>query len=741
MDRLAAPPKESPLTARSTVDSTELSDLRWSTRLLGPYAFACLLITLAILLQVAFRVGVPLAYQAIFDQAIAARDARLLMVILSWLMAGWLVHGGAGLAQDALSASISSRAMNDLRERMLRQLQRLPSAYFASADSGDTMSRFSNDLAVVEEAMTRGLNTAVFSILNLGGSLALLFVVEWRLAFFTLAALTLSYFGPRLLGPRARDRAYERKTSEAQVAAAVQESIAAHSTVQAFDLRNYVLGNFRFKLQDLASKVVSAHVATALVGRTASQIVFMVQILVMGIGAWLTIQGTLSIGALIGFAALMQNVANASNHLATVTPDLLRASGGVRRVREFLSEEPDPSETLDAGPIPRLSEDLTFDRVGFAYDGARPLIEDLSFRIRAGESIALVGPSGSGKSTVLNLLLRLRSPDSGAVRFDGTDIRRAQEASLRSQIGIVLQETVLLNASFAENIRLGRLDASRQEIVEAAKQADIHQAILDKPDGYDTPVGEGGRHLSVGQRQRIGIARALLRDPAILVLDEATSALDPSAEAAIHRTLAEVGRGRTVVSATHRLTSAVEVDRILVFEKGSLVEEGRHRELIERGGVYKRLWRKQSGFEISSTGIQAQVTGARLHQVPIFHGIAEASLDSIAERFSSQVIPKGRFVFHQGDLGESFFIIVKGRVEVLEEKDGREHLRAVLEDGDFFGEMALLDAKPRSASIRTAMPSLLLVLQSQPFHRFLEAQPELRRALEAKAKSRRAGQP
>ncbi|MEM6795626.1 MAG: ABC transporter transmembrane domain-containing protein [Acidobacteriota bacterium] len=721
--------------------SAEPGFLGWLARCLKPYPGRCLVVLLAILTQVTFRVAVPLGYQTIFDEAIAEGQVSLLIEVLTWLMIGWLLHGLSGLAQDHASAWIGSRSMNDLRERMFLQLQRLSDAYYERVDSGDLMSRFSNDLAVIEEVLARGLYTALFSSINLLASLVLLFLVDWRLAALTLGLLVAAFLIPRLLSPRARDQAYERKRSEAEVAAAIQESIGAHSMVRAFDLRDYVLTHFRKLLASFADKTVAAYVSTALVGRTASQSVFFIQILIMGLGGWLAIEGALSIGALIGFAALLQNVSNASNHLAGITPELLRAAGGIGRVQEFLAEEPAEDPGLDLAPLPRLAREIVFDNVSFAYDDqSGPSLDGVTFRLRAGESIALVGPSGSGKSTVLNLLLRLHHPARGRILFDGVDIRQRSERSLRDQISVVLQETVLLKASFEENIRLGKLGASSAEIEEAARKANVHEVILDKPQGYATQVGEGGRHLSVGQRQRIAIARAILRDPAVLVLDEATSALDPAAEAAVHKTLVEVARGRTVVSATHHLTSVVECDHILVLEKGRLVEEGRHRDLMARRGAYHHLWRKQSGFEISRNGIEVEVAGKSLHQVPLLSTLDEEGLRSIAGHFSSQVVPRGRYVFRQGDVGDAFYLIAKGRMEVLVQSEGRERRRAVLETGDFFGELALLDAKPRNASVRALSSSLLVVVPRQPFERHFARHPGLRAALERTARGRRAAQ-
>ena len=728
-------PNES--TTPSTPATTRPGFVRWVLRVLAPYRGACLAVVVALSVQTAFRVLVPVGYQKIFDGAIAEQDERLLFTILLWLMVGWVLHGLAGWVQDYQTAWVSSRAMNSLREQMFRQLQRLPESFYTRVDSGDLMSRFSNDLAVVEQALARGVTIALFSSLILSGSLVLLFVVEWRLATLTLLALFVALALPRVLGRRAHDRAYARKAAEAEVSAAVQESIGAHATVRAFDLRDHTLAHFRERLGDLADAVVSSIFSAALVGRVASQSVFFVQILIMGLGGWLAIEGALSVGALVGFVALLLNVSNACNHLAAVTPELLQASGGVRRVQEFLDEELAAPEAVDAKPLPRLSGDVTFGAVSFAYDEADPILDRLSFTVQAGESVALVGTSGSGKSTILNLLLRLYHPTGGAVRFDGVDVRQATESSLRDQIGVVLQETVLLKTSFAENIRLGKLDASDEEVVAAARLAKIHDVILAKPQGYDTPVGEAGRHLSVGQRQRIAIARAILRDPALLVLDEATSALDPTTEAAIHETLKEVAKGRTVISATHRLASVVDVDRILVLERGHIVEEGRHKELLARRGAYHRLWRKQSGFEVSSDGSRAQVSPDRLRQVPLLSGVDDETLVLVAQRFSSQLHPQNRFVFRQGDLGEAFYIVVKGHVEVLVSADDREQRVATLDDGDFFGELALLDAKPRNASVRTLSPSLFLVLQREQFERLLDDQPGLRSAIEATAEARR----
>ncbi len=284
----------------------------------------------------------------------------------------------------------------------------------------------------------------------------------------------------------------------------------------------------------------------------------------------------------------------------------------------------------------------------------------------------------------------------------------------------------------AENIRLGRLDATRAEIEAAARAAEIHDVIAALPEGYDTQLGERGGRLSGGQRQRVAIARAILRDPRILVLDEATSALDPGTEAAINATLARIGRGRMVVSVTHRLTAAVAADRICVLDQGRLVESGRHAELVRQDGQYQRLWEKQSGFQLSQSGDQASVSPEWLRRVKLFDQLDDRMLRTMVPLFSTERHPAGRLLIHQGDHADRFYILVRGAVEVLvADEIGDDRRVAVFEDGDHFGEIALLRDVPRTASIRTLMPCTLLSLQRQQFDLLLEQAPQLRARMES----------
>jgi ATP-binding cassette, subfamily B, bacterial len=274
----------------------------------------------------------------------------------------------------------------------------------------------------------------------------------------------------------------------------------------------------------------------------------------------------------------------------------IQSAAAVRHMEELLDEPTRGTDDRPGAPdLPRITNDITFDRVTFQYEGNEtPVLDNLSLKLNVGKTIAIVGPSGSGKSTLLNLILRLYVPDEGRVTIDGVDIRRVTRESLRRSMAVVFQENMLFNMSIRENIRLGKEGATDEEVEQAARKAEIHRYIMSLPKKYDTSVGERGDTLSGGQRQRIAIARAIVRNPSILLLDEATSALDQTTEAAINRTLLKVAKGRTMIWSTHRLTSVVEMDEIIVISGGKAIERGSHAKLLAANGVYRKLWDDQS---------------------------------------------------------------------------------------------------------------------------------------------------
>jgi ATP-binding cassette, subfamily B, bacterial len=459
------------------------------------------------------------------------------------------------------------------------------------------------------------------------------------------------------------------------------------------------------------------------------------QVTVLGVGAAMAFRGSLSVGSLASFQALFLTMSYSLGYVTQYVPYVVQAGAGMRRIDELLAETPRIADGPD--PVRITSFDaLAFEHVTFGYTPERKQLVDATFTLRAGQTVAFVGASGSGKSTVLNLLMRFYDPDSGRVSVDGHDLRAIARQSLREQMGVVFQDSILFDTTIRENIRVGKLDATDAEIEAAARAAEVHEMVAAMPAGYDTLVGERGSRLSGGQRQRIAIARALLRDPRMLLLDEATSALDAATEAAINDTLAHVSRGRTVISVTHRLAAVTALDRICVLDKGALVEDGTHEALVTAGGTYARLWEKQLGFTIGAG--EALIQPARLRAIQIFASVDEALLATLTEILVIERHPANRAVFQEGDPGDKLYIISRGRVSVFIGTDDARGELGLLEDGDHFGEIALLEDTVRTASVRTLTECTFLTLPRDAFQRLLERDPKLRTAFESVADARHA---
>ena len=705
---------------------------------LRPYRGQVTLVFVGLALELAFYVSLPLSFRFLIDRAIIPRDARLLSLVLATLAGVFALAALAGIGKDYLLARVVARVLNDVRLAMFAHLQRLSTAFYARASTGDLVARFSSDLATLELVLARALPTLIYSSLQVLISVGLLFWLNARLALITLAALPVCVLGPRLLARRATDASYARRQGEARVLSSVQENIGAHAVVRAFGLQDERSVRFRAQLEALGDVTTRASYLGSLVGKTTDVGVNLVQLSIIAVGAWLVFRDQLEVGALFAFIGTFVNLGLAISNLSQILPTLLQATTGMRRIDQLLDEPVGVSDAPDATPAPRLSHEIRLERVGFSYTGEQRNLDDVSVTIPAGQSVALVGGSGSGKSTILTLITRFYDPQDGAVTIDGHDLRGVTHASLLAQIGIVSQETVLFDTSIRENLRLARPGATDAQVEAAAKAAEIHDFILTLPQGYETAVGERGGRLSGGQRQRIALARAILREPALLVLDEATSALDPATEAGIQRTLERLARDRTVVSVTHRLSTAVSADTILVLDRGRVVERGTHAELLALGGAYHRLWQHQSGFVFSEDGQRAEVEARRLADIPVFAALGETHLAAIANRFVTERYPIAKRVIEEGDPGDKLYIIARGSAEVRRRgADGEERTVAVLQDGDVFGEIALLDDVPRSASIVTRSPCFMLTLGRQQFDHILATIPGLRIKFEEVAAARR----
>ena len=458
-------------------------------------------------------------------------------------------------------------------------------------------------------------------------------------------------------------------------------------------------------------------------------------VLLIGVGSFFVYGGSLTVGSLVSFNALFLTVSTAVMGLTAVTPTLLQATGGMRRVQEVLDERPTVLEGSGARRLPPLLSSVRFEGVRFGYTRERDDLAGVSFELPAGTRVALVGHSGCGKSTCLKLLIRFYDPREGRVLFDGVDLREAGLDSLYEQVGVVFQESFLFNTSVRENVRMGRPGATDVEVEAAARAAEMHDVIMRMPEGYDTFVGERGGLLSGGQRQRVAIARALIRNPSLLVLDETISALDPDSEAAINETVERASLGRTVVSVTHRLTSVANYDHILVFHEGRLIEQGTHEELLDNGGTYAAMWRRQTGTTLLPTGDPCVTDLNVLREVPLFKDLDRAYLKEIAGALITERVPAGRTLIKEGEEGRRFYIVVRGKVSVsAEDQDGSARRLATLEDGDFFGEIALLTNSPTTATVETLTPGIFLAPPTRTAPKPHATPPGARRAVAADAR-------
>jgi ATP-binding cassette, subfamily B, bacterial len=682
--------------------------------------------------------AVPQAYKAFFaysqrliiDRGLLGHDGTLLTHVLALLAGGFLAAAAAVLLADYLGASIAAAILNGIRLRMFEHLQKLSIGYYAQARSGDIVARFTSDLTDIQKSLTTRIVDAVVAMLGLAINIPVAFAIDWRLGLVMALGIPVAGLGTRIFGRRAAGSRYALKQQEAALASLVQESVRAQPVVKVFGLVGWLQGRFRAQLEDLRRRFVRAEFAAELVGSASSQGVLVMQVLVLGAGSYLAITGHLTTGSLVAFISLHAVVSKDAYDLTKkVVPSLIASTGGLQRIEELLGEAAQVADRPQANALGRVKGPLRLEDVTFAYGDGHPVLERVSLEIGAGERVALVGRSGSGKSTVLQLLLRFYDPQAGRVTADGQDLRDVRLDSWHDQLAAVFQESFLFAGSVRENIALGRLGAGPEEIEAAARAAEIHDAILALPEGYDTQVGELGGRLSGGQRQRVAIARAMLRDPALLVLDEATSALDPATEAAINATLDRLAVGRMVVLVTHRLATARSADRIVVLEAGRVAEQGSHEQLLARRGLYAELLEKQSGIEVSADGRQARLDPARLAAVPIFAELPAAAREAIASRLGVELYDAGQTVFYEGDPGDRFFVIARGKVAVVAGSGPGERCLAVLADGDFFGELALLPGAPRAASTRTLQPTVLLALPKRDFERLLEEHPEVRAAV------------
>jgi subfamily B ATP-binding cassette protein MsbA len=496
------------------------------------------------------------------------------------------------------------RIVADLRAQVYRHLHRLSLRFFTNRRTGELISRLSSDVTLVRSALTNNVATVLSQSLTFAGSLVLMLVLNWRLSLFILALAPIVVASAAIFGSRLRRLSTEVQDRLAESTAQAEEALSAMRVVKAFNREGYETGRYQEQVERTFAATLRMTIIRAAFGPLIAFLGFASLGGVLWFGGREVLAGRLSGGSLVAFLVYGVNIGAAMGSFTGLYTQLQEALGASRRIFELLDEQPDIRDSPGATAFPSIRGAIRFEEVSFAYESDEAhVLHHIDLEIAPGEILALVGPSGAGKSTLFNLIPRFYDPTSGRVLIDGFDLRYVTLDSLRSQVGLVPQETQLFTGTVRDNLRYGRLDASDAELEAAARAANAEEFILELPKGYDTLVGEKGVKLSGGQRQRVAIARAILKDPRILLLDEATSSLDSESEGLVQEALERLMQNRTTVIIAHRLSTVQKAHRIAVLERGRLVELGRHEDLLAQGGLYARLYRLQ--FKLEETDLSA----------------------------------------------------------------------------------------------------------------------------------------
>ncbi len=559
-------------------------------RLTAPYKVRTILSVFSLLAATATALAPPFLSKYAVDDGIRQHDLeKLWWIVGAFLLAG-LANWGMSYVQTYLTGWVGERILADLRNKLFGHLQRLSLGFYERNRAGVIISRLTNDVEALDQLVTDGVTSLVQNTLTLLGTAILLFVLDWRLALATLAVIPLMSIATVIFRVRS-SRAYRAVRERlGLVTATLAEDIAGMRMVQAFTREERNIRNFR----DVSERYRDSNMETVVLNGLYFPFVDLLSSIalavVLGYGGHLYFEGSVTIGTLFAFMLYVQNFFDPVQQLSQLYNTFLSATAALDKIMDVLDEEP---EVLDAGhakPLPGVEGHVRFESVRFSYGGGPEVLHGLDLDIPPGTTVALVGHTGAGKSTIAKLLARFYDPTAGRITIDGYDLRDVSQASLRRQLGIVPQEGFLFAGTVTENIAFGRPDAASEDVVRAARTVGAHDFILRLEDGYETQLQERGSRLSLGQRQLVALARALLADPRILILDEATSSVDIGTEQKIERALRLLLAGRTAFIIAHRLSTIRDADLIVVLEHGRIVEQGSHDELLAHRGLYTSLY-------------------------------------------------------------------------------------------------------------------------------------------------------
>ena len=569
------------------------------TAYLLPFMFQIVLVLGFVLIYTLLGLAGPYLMGKAIDDYITTKQVSGLAQISLLMLLTYLLNNLFQAIANWIMAGVSQRALKQMRKDLFSRLQSLPINFFDRTTAGELMSRLTNDIDAINQAVSQNVTSLLASVLSMVGIVVMMFLLDFRLALASLLVVPIMFWFTNFVARYTRKGYKELQKHLGELNAVMEESISGEKVIKAFRRNKSVIDQFRRRNQEVFKAGVTANSYALLLMPLTNVLGNFFVIVLAGLGGLLALQGLVSVGIIATFISYGQNFVNPLRNLANMYNSIQAALAGAERVFEIIDTSPEIADVSNAYPLDVVHGDVNFDHVNFSYVPGTPVIKDMSLHAKAGQIIALVGPTGAGKTTLINLLSRFYEIDDGSITIDGKDIRDICKDDLRQQLGIVLQDSFLFSDTVMENIRFGRLNATDEEVIQAAQMADADLFIRQLPDDYQTMLSERAANLSQGQRQLLSIARAILSNPGILILDEATSSVDTRTEVRIQKALLRLITGRTSFVIAHRLSTIRDADNVIVINEGEIVEQGTHKELLEKRGFFYRLYMSQfKGQEI-----------------------------------------------------------------------------------------------------------------------------------------------